>query len=77
MIMLFIYVKLAIEKNAALNKKLDASKESITDRLARGSLQSKIQGLRWFYDAVPDSIKGEVQNALRQSRPLQNQRWEG
>jgi hypothetical protein len=57
-------------ENKELNKKLDKAKPSIQDQLARGSLQSEVQDLRRFYNAVPEDIKREVENALRQPQQL-------
>jgi len=60
-------------ENKELSKKLNDSKESMKDRLDRGSLQSEVQDLRRFYNAVPDDIKREVESALRQpSMPHRN-----
>jgi hypothetical protein len=60
-------------ENKELNEKLDKAKPSIQEQLAIGSLQSEVQGLRRFYNAVPEDIKREVESALRQvSMPHRN-----
>ena len=47
-------------ENAALTKKLDATKPSIMDRLENGKLLSEVQDLRRFVDSLPEEVKRQA-----------------
>jgi len=66
-------IALLEKENTTLEKKLDAAKPSIKDRLDAGKLQQEIQFLRQFYDNTPDEYKGTYRTA-QQKRPPTQQR---
>jgi len=66
-------IALLEKENTTLEKKLDAAKPSIKDRLDAGKLQQEIQFLRQFYDNTPDEYKAAYR-AAQQKRPPTQQR---
>jgi len=66
-------IALLEKENTTLEKKLDAAKPSIKDRLDAGKLQQEIQFLRRFYADTPDEYKAAYR-AAQQKRPPTQQR---
>lgn len=59
------------QENAGLEKKLDAAKPSIKEKLESGKLQQEVQFLRQFYAETPEEYKAAYRTAQQKQPPSQ------
>lgn len=64
-------IHLLEKENTSLEKKLDASKPSLTDRLETGKLQQEMHFLRQFYENTPDEYKAAYLASQKKQPPIQ------